>query len=99
MTLSLSRTRRQLKQHMLAVSGLCRLRRDSNGAPSPTKAVRKQPALSAAKPETVKTRAGDIVIDLVSGVVATMVKRKLSSASSPRKAVRNQPKFTAKLVK
>ena len=75
--------------------------RDSTGAPSPTKAVSKQPALSAAKPnkaDKVKSRPGDVVIDLVTGVWTTTIERNIGP-SSPRKAVRKEPKISAKRPK
>ena len=76
--------------------------RDSTGPPSPPKAVRKQPA--AAKPDQAKpvkankdkSRPGDVVIDLVTGVWTSMV---IPGASSPRKEVSKLPKISAKHAK
>ena len=78
--------------------------RDSTGAPSPTKAVSKQPAfkLSAAKPnnaDKVKSRPGDVVIDLVSGVLTTTIERNIPGPSSPPKAVRDEPNVSAERTK
>ena len=86
MTPSLSPSLSQAAQaaHTRRFRPLPTLRRDSTGAPSPTKALGKQPALSASKPETVKQRAGDIVNDLVSGVVTTTVKRNISTTTVKR---------------
>ena len=74
MTLSRSVSLSQAAQaaHARRFKPLPTLRRDSAGAPYPTKALGKLPASSASKPGTGKQRAGDTFeIDLLSGVITT----------------------------
>ena len=103
-TLSLTHTHIKAAQaaHARRFRPLPTLRRDSTGAPSPIKALGKQPALSASKPETVKQRAGDFVIDLVSGVITTTTtvrRNKRHHIGQAEQAVRNEPNISAKRAK
>ena len=59
-------------------------------------------AKAAAKPDTagqVKSRPGDVVIDLVTGVWTTTVERNIPGPSSPRNAVSKLPNVSAKHTK
>ena len=87
-THTLSHTQAAQAAHARRFKPLPMLRRYSTRAPSATKALGKQPAISASKPETGKQRAGDFVIDLLSGVI-TYVYRFFSQ---------NLPLFSAKLT-
>ena len=98
--------KQRMAENRLDLAAPNSLRLDPTGAPSPTKALRNQSPLSAANPDTVKKRnARDLIVDLVSWVIAAAtfptkaVKRDLTGAPSPTKAVRNQPYFPAKRVK
>ena len=103
-SLSLSLSQAAQAAHAHRFKPLPTLRRDSTGAPSPTKALGKQPALSASKPETGKQRAGDtFVIDLASGVITTTTttvrRNKRHHNGQAEQAVRSEPNFSAKRAK
>ena len=103
LSLSLSLSQAAQAAHARRFKPLPTLRRDSTGA---TKALGKQPALSASKPGSGKQRAGDTFeIDLLSGVIsttttATTVRRnKRHHSGQAELAVRNVPIFSAKRAK